>query len=158
MFTKLLMVAALSVGAAACSSSNQAGSTDDGNSKVDGSAQVEGGDMEAFCNLQTEFEDFGADLTGFDPNDPNAMRSFFDEITEMLNRAVEVAPADIRAELTTGRDLFVEMKVELEKVDYDFTKIDEETARRFSEIGQFFSETSLNDTDLAARCAAEVGS
>lgn len=159
MFTRLLISAALLASLAACGNSTPTGA--DGSEShgtvltqipSEGESPVTTGDLSAYCRIEAKLDALIAGLAELNPSDSSSMRNFFEGMTGLLSQSVAVAPVEVKADLEQGLNFFIELKVELDKVNYHFSKITPEVAQRFSEIGQFFQNSQL--ADLSAKCAA----
>ena len=138
----ILVPLALVLGVAACGDDDDSGgdaasedaasddtASDDESSDDDSS----GGDSDSeWCQLARDVQ-AQDDLFGdVDFTDPEAMRSAFEEATDVLEDAADAAPEEIQDDVNTSLDAFREYIDVLEEADYDFTQID---TAAFDEIG-----------------------
>ena len=98
-----------------------------------------GGDSAKFCDARAGFEAMNQQSTP----DANALKN----AAENIDKAADVAPSEIKADVRTVADASKPFFELLASVDYDFTKLmsDQSKAQEFQAIGQKMSEKKVED-------------
>lgn len=93
------------------------------------------GDLEAFCDFAQEQADLDQAVNGGEVNifEPDAFREAFEELFELTERALDVAPEEIRDDFELVRDQLTDVRDLLEEADYDLTAVDQDALAESTE-------------------------
>lgn len=85
-----------------------------------------------FCNLAKTYSDKSGQLVPSISN-PAQLRTLFKDLQVAVKEAVDVAPAEIKADVTLLASFYNDFANALDKVNYDFTKLPPDTAAKLQD-------------------------
>jgi hypothetical protein len=113
----------------------------------DGGGDAADGDSE-WCAVAQEVEDQDELLSDVDFTDPEAMRGAFDDATELMDDAVDVAPDEIADDVEATSEAFAEYRELLADADFDIMDVD---TAEFENIGADIEAATDRITDYNER-------
>jgi hypothetical protein len=103
-----------------------------------------------FCALAKTYGDKSGQLVPSLSN-PAQLRTIFKDLQVAVKQAVDVAPSEIKADVTLLANFYNDFAAALEKVNYDFTKVPPDISRKLQDP-QFQQATTRLDAYTKQVC------
>jgi len=139
-FMKRVLAASMMIAAfAACSSSNTGALTDPSSTPSSPAAGVGTTVQTGYCGVSADLEarSNAFSSSSFDPTNKSSIRDLFTSIRDTANRAVGLAPSEIKADVQVLADGFSVFVDALAKANYDFTNPDAQAAAKALDDAKF---------------------
>jgi hypothetical protein len=146
----MLVVAAVLALGAACGGGddNADNASSDSGTKTEATGNASAG-VGDFCSTQAKNLDA---LKQQQPTaNPQSLKTLYENLGDTLDKAVDQAPSEIKADMRTVADTFKPFLEELKKVNYDFTKLNVQSPTFQKLSSQEFQDASTRISEYYAK-------